>query len=216
MAITKQGGDWHGAFGFGDGLRYRENYRSDFDRIEDDAKKKDLKAQLDASNLPHMLKQQRFDTVFPWLQGQLGSAFSGGGMASAGGQSPPSPEITVGGVWNPQQVQQQVNAARAGNDQTTAKRVQSAGQDMASRGFGSSSPLLQALQGQAYAANLGTNTTNEREIRNNAGQQNAQHLLGTQSARENQFASREKADIARRAPYWQTMNSLVGALSGLV
>lgn len=162
------------------------------------------------------LRQNRFNQVFPWLQGQLGSLTSGGGLATAGGQSPPSPEITVGGVWNPQQVQQQVNSARATSDQTTANRVRSIGQDTASRGFGSSSPLLQALQGQAYAANLGTNTANEREIRNNAAQQNSQQLLSTQSARENQFANRQKESIERTKPYWQTMNSLIGALGGLV
>ena len=156
-------------------------------------------------------KDKRFNQIFPYLAGQIGQ----GNAAMAGGQSPPSPEIRVGGVWNPQQVQQQVNAARAGNDQQAGGQMQRQQQELASRGFGSNSPLLMALRGQTQAANMATNTSNEREIRQNAQQQNVQQILASQQAREGQFASRQREDIERRKPYWANQNALIAALSGL-
>jgi hypothetical protein len=166
-----------------------------------------------ASMYPHQLKQERFDTIFPWLQGQLGSFQSQ--MATAGGQSGPSPEITVGGVYNPQQIQQQVNSARATNDRTAAGQMRRQSQDVAGRGFGSSSPLLMAMNGMTQANNMATNTDSEREIRMGAAQQNAGHVLNTQQAREGQFASRQREDIERRKPIWNTYNNLLGSLVGL-
>ncbi len=170
----------------------------------------------DAATLGARLQQQRFDTVFPWLQSQIGSFMSNPNFATAGGASGPSPEITVGGVYNPQQIQQQVNASRAHNDQAAQTQMQSQAQQTAGRGFGSNSPLLQALQGQTQANNLATNTDNEREIRMGAAGQNAQHLLGTQQAREQQFSSRQREDIERRKPYWAYQTSLLGALAGMI
>ncbi len=170
-------------------------------------------ARYAASYAPN-LQQARFQAVFPWMQSQVSSALSG--AERAGGQSGPSPEITVGGVYNPQQIQQQVNAQRGTNDQTAASQVSKQGQSLAGRGFGSNSPLLQALSGQTMANNLATNTSNEREIRWNAAQGNAQHLLGTQTARENQFANRMREDIERRKPYFQMANTLLGSVAGLV
>ncbi len=184
-------------------------------RYAADQNTKQAQIAADASRYPATLKQQRFDTIFPWLQGQLGSLSSGGGLATAGGQSGPSPEITVGGVWNPQQTQQQVNSARAKNDQTAQTTMRGQQQQLSAQGFGANSPLLQSLYGQTQANNLATNTSNEREIRNNAAQQNAQNLLSTQSARENQFANRQNEDIERRKPVWQTFNNLIGSLVGL-
>lgn len=168
----------------------------------------------DASKFPAQMQQDRFNQVFPWLQGQLGSLQSQ--MATAGGQSPKSPEITVGGVYNPQQIQQQVNATRAQGDQAMNSTIRQNTQQNAGKGFGSNSPLLQALNGQARASNLGTNTMAEQQFRNQAAQANAGHVLQTQQAREGQFASRQNEDIERRKPYWSTMNSLIGALGGLV
>ena len=105
----------------------------------------------------NQLKQERFNSVFPWLQNFAGSL--GSNLATAGGSSGKSPEITVGGVWNPQQIQQQVNATRAQNDQgMRSQNAQAAGQT-AGMGFGSHSPLLQALYGQNFAANSRLTTT---------------------------------------------------------
>lgn len=162
----------------------------------------------------NQMKQDRFNSVFPWLQGQMGSF--GSQMATAGGDSGQSPTIKVGGVWNPQQIQQQVNDTRAQNDRTTATKNAADASSLSGRGFGSNSPLLQALYGQNAAANLGTNTQAENQLRTQTAQQNAEHLLGTQTAKENQFASRQREDIERKKPIFSTYNSLIAALGGLV
>jgi len=169
----------------------------------------------DASRYPFDLKQQRFDQLFPMFQHSLTALGTPGQPFTAGGASGASPEITVGGTLNPQQVQQQVNSQRAANDQATEGRMRQTAGQTAGRGFGANSPLLMALQGQAMGQNLATNTANERETRLGAAQQNSQHVLSTQQAREAQFASRQGEDIARRQPYFQQSNALLAALAGL-
>ena len=166
-----------------------------------------------AAMLPAELQQQRFQSVFPWLQSQFGRISSQ--MARPGGQSPPSPEITVGGVLNPQQVQQQVNSMKASNEQTGATQMAGQSRDLAGRGFGSNSPLLAALHGQTQASVLGQNVGGERDIRLGAAQQNAGQLLSTQQARAQAFAQRQQEDIARRQPYFSMANTLLSSLAGL-
>lgn len=167
-----------------------------------------------ASTAPARMQQQRFNTVYGDIRNQLGQM--GATFGQVGGQSPPSPEITVGGVWSPDQVQQQVNAARAGNDQATQARQAVMQRQMAGRGFGANSPLAMALGVGMGNQNLATNTGAEREIRWNAAQGNAQHQLATQQAREQQFASRQDEDIRRRQSQLQAYSALLGALGGLV
>lgn len=168
----------------------------------------------EASKYPALLQQGRFDRVFPWLQGQMGSINSQ--MAKAGGQSGPSPEISVGGVLNPQQIQQQVNSMKAGNQQAGASQMAGQTQSLAGRGFGSNSPLLAALHGQTQASTLGQNVGGERDIRLGAAKENAGQLLSSQTARENQFANRQREDIERRKPYFSMQNTLLSSLAGLV
>lgn len=172
------------------------------------------KLAMQAQELPAQLQQQRFNSVFPWLQSQLGKF--GSQMARPGGQSGASPEITVGGVLNPQQIQQQVNAMKSGNEQSSATQQQQQSRDLAGRGFGANSPLLAALHNQTQAATLGQNVGGERDIRLNAANANAGQLLKSQQAREQQFASRQQEDIQRRQPYFSMANTLLSSLAGLV
>jgi hypothetical protein len=169
----------------------------------------DVERQAQAAELPHMLKQQRFNTLLPWLQGQMGSAFS------VGGQSGPSPEISVGPTLNSQQVQQQVNAARAANDMATQGRTQGIQRQMGASGFGANSPLAMALTQSARNQNMATNTGNERDIRLGAAEMNAGQIFKTQMGREQQFASRQDEDIRRRTQQNSQYNALLSALSGL-
>lgn len=163
-----------------------------------------------ASTLPARLANQRFQQVMPMIQGQLSQA-----LAPIGGQSPPSPGITVGPVWSPDQIQQQVNAARASNDATLASRQQQMRQQVAGRGFGSNSPLAQALGVQLQGQNLSANAEAGREIPWQAAQGNAQQLLRSEQARETQFANRQQEDIERRRMQMTQANALLAALAGL-
>jgi hypothetical protein len=175
---------------------------------------RDIDAQIAGQRYGIDAGQARFNSVFPWLQGQMSSLM--GGMATAGGQSGPSPEITVGGVWDPQQVQQQVNSARAHNDQATQTQSRLAASQAAGRGFGSRSPLTMALQGQLQNQNMAQNATAGREIRWNAAKGNADQRLKSQTAREAQFSNRMTEDIERKKPVFGTMNAMLSALGGMI
>lgn len=172
-----------------------------------------------AQELPAQLQQQRFGTVFPWMQQQFGNLMNqyghpgGSGPGSGYGQGP---NINVGGVWTPQQVQQQVNASRAHNDQATAAETRQMQGRMAGQGYGANSPLAAALAGQMQAQNLATNTQNTAQVRQNAAQLNAQHLLSTQQAAEQQYASRQQEAIAQQQIAAQRQNALIAALAGIV
>lgn len=160
--------------------------------------------------LPLLYQQSRFNTLLPILQqgmGQFSSMVGGGGG--------PGPRIDTGGVWNPQQVQQQVNASRATTDQTAAARNRQTQASLGGRGFGTRSPLLAALQGQTQNQAMATNAASERQIRWDASQGNAQHRLAGQTAAEDQFASRQREDIERRRTALGSWNALLASIAGL-
>lgn len=169
-----------------------------------------------AQELPAQLQQQRFNTLFPWMQQQVGNLMNRN-QAGAGQPGNPSgqPQINVGGVWSPQQVQQQVNASRAHNDQATASQSRAMQGKLAGQGYGANSPLSQALQGQLQAQNLATNTQNTAQVRQNAAQMNSNQLLSTQQAAEQQYASRQQEALQAQQIAAQQQNALISALAGM-
>lgn len=166
----------------------------------------------DASKYPATLQQQRFDRILPLINGQLDN----GSFERVGGQSPPSPNISVGPVWGQQQIKGQVNQARASNDMRTGTQLRNIQRDTAAKGFGSNSPLQAALSQQAQQANMMANTQAGTDIPWQAAQGNADQVLKSQVARENQFASRQGEDIERRKAAQQYRSSLLSVLGGLV
>jgi hypothetical protein len=168
-----------------------------------------------AAELPAQLQQSRFNSVFPWLQGQFGN-FGNSGVYSPGGQSTPAPTVSVSGVYTPQQVQQQVNQSRAQNDQATQGRVRGMQQDLGGRGLGATSPLAQELGAQYQGQNLATNTSNETNLRLGAAQANAGQVLQGQQARGALWNEAQQQDIARRQVTVGARNALLAAISGLV
>jgi hypothetical protein len=176
------------------------------------------KTQAEASKFPYELKQQRFNQVFPWLQGMLGGTLGGikGPFTAGGAQIGTPPPISAGPVWDPQQIQQNVNASRATTDASTQAQMRQASQSAAGRGMGANGPLVQALQGQLQNQNLATNVGNEQSTRWNAALGNAGQLLKGQQAQEGQFAARQQEDIERRRPVLGFAGQLLSALGGLV
>lgn len=172
----------------------------------------DLDKTLDAQTLGARNQQARFNQLFPWLQQQMGSLDPN----AIGGATRPPPPIRVGGVFNPQQIQQQVNQSNANIAQQAATNVQDMRASLGGRGGGANSPLAMALAGQAQAGALGQRFGAATDIRNKAAELNAGQLLNTQQARSNQWAQREQLDIERLKPYYQLRSSLLGAISGLL
>lgn len=166
-----------------------------------------------ASMYPAKLAMERFGQVFPYLQSRFNQyGPNNGGPASTNGNSP---EITVGPVWNGQQIQQQVNQSRAANDAATQSQQRQMQQQLGGQGFGSNSPLAAALGSGMQNQNLMTNTQNETGIRNNAAQVNAGQVFNTQQARSQQFAQRQQEGLQAAQIRAGQGNALLAALAGL-
>ena len=163
-----------------------------------------IQAQKDILGQRQTYQTGLIDRFFPFIQDVTGQALGkigtgGGGTFGAvggkGGYNPYAPVtlpalppvakegISVGDIWNPQQVQQQVNRAVASNDQRTASQLQALEGNMAGRGYGPTSPLLQALRGNLQGKNLIANTQAQTQIPWEAAQGNAQQRLGSEQAR---------------------------------
>lgn len=169
----------------------------------------------DIQNLGVKNQQKRFDTVFPWLQNQI-TSLTGQFGSTVGGQSGQGPTINAGPIYNPQQVQQQVNNARAFADQGAATQQRMAQRGLASRGFSTASPMMTALNNQ-----IGNNALSQKvqagyQIPMQAAGDNAKYQLEAQQAREQQFANRMDEDIRRRQTILGMFPGLLGAISGLV
>jgi hypothetical protein len=224
MAFGSGGGAAFGSIGFTDGSQQglaNQNAQGVLQR----GNQKDI-AQIgaDAATLPARLQQQRFGQVFPWVQGQLGGLGawgSGGGAAFGAGNTSPGqvgqqPQINAGPVWTQDQIQQQVNGQAAQNDAKTGGQVRDIQSSTAGRGFGSNSPLAQALGTMAQGQNTATNANMAQQTQWNAAQGNAQQQLAGQTAQENQFASRQNEDIERHKVIAGRQNALIAALAGMV
>lgn len=163
-----------------------------------------------ASMAPINWSRERFGQLFPLVQSELS-----GGVDRVGGASRPLPGVTVGGVWDDNQVQQQVNAARAGIDQRTAGRQQQAGRSAAGRGFSPSSPLLQALSTQIGNAGMAAGADAERGIRWDAAEGNARQRLSAEQLAQQQWSDYEDADIRRRQAATTRTGTLLQALAAM-
>lgn len=179
------------------GQRMRGKQAMDLERL----RQQPMNRQMDQGD-------ERFNKLFSTLTGM-----GGGGVSANLGTGPP---ITVGPIWNQGQIQEQVNAGQARNDQGLGTNIRGLQQSMAGRGYGANSPLQQALMGQMQAANLGANTNLARETQWQAAQPNAQHLLQTQQARQGQFAAGQQNQVELAKAQAQQRSALMAALTGLL
>jgi hypothetical protein len=152
--------------------------------------------------------QGRFSTLLPLLQGGLA-------QGGDGGQSTAGPGITAGPIWSGQQIKEQGNAAQGRNNASTQSQQKGMQQSFAGRGFGSNSPLLQALNTGLDMNRMKQNAEDVREINWGSAQGNAQHLLASQQAQEDQHANRMMEDIERRKINSNYRVGLLGMLAGL-
>lgn len=151
----------------------------------------------------------RINRLYPQLQDRY-SALAGsaakpfasllqetGGTPMNFGQTSPFPDVTVGGVWSPQQVDERVNTMRAQGDLGLAGEQRRLRERTAGRGFGSNSPLAQEMAQNMAAQNYAANVQGENDLRFNAADVNAKHLLETQKAAIDRSRQMNAADIAR-------------------
>lgn len=103
------------------------------------------------------------------------------GMTGSFGTGAPPP-ITVGGVYSPQLMQQNVNGIRAQGDATTAGQIAQQDAKLAGAGLGANSPLSAQLATQARMGNQANTQGNVTNFLTTAAGQNAQQRLASEQA----------------------------------
>lgn len=163
--------------------------------------------------------------LYRQLTGQLSQQPSWGqGFAGIGGQTRQYPTISTAPVWSPEQIQSRVNLANATSDQSTQGQQKQLAGTMGGRGYGSNSPLYQALSSNLGAQNLAQKTSAENQLRFGAAQTNAQQVLAEQQANVERSRAMGAEDVARlgvganvfgtQSGAWaQQQNALLNALS---
>lgn len=164
---------------------------------------------------PWNFKDKVFQTVSPLLTGLLGTG-AGGQSPLVGGQTTPAPAIDANPIWNPQQVNQQVNATKAGNAASAATQQQQAARKTAGQGFGSRSPLLAALNSGIDQSRMAADADADREIRWGAAEGNAGHVLKAQTANADVWKAQNQIDVERRKANNQYVSSLASIIGGLM
>jgi hypothetical protein len=184
-----------------------------------EAQQKVAQTQAEASKYPAQLQQERFGQIFPLISGaynQLSSELAGGGTASAGGApTAGQPQITVQAALPPEVLQQQINAQRAAIDAQTAGKIRETQAGLAGRGYGSGSPLGQALGVMASGQGMAAKAATEQQTRQQAAQDAATRLLAQQQAVEQQYATRQSEALQRAQIVAQRQNAIIAALTGL-
>lgn len=160
-------------------------------------------------------KNAQWAQTFGMLNDQLGRMGSQNPYTIGGGTVGNQPTINANPVWNPQQINQQVNSIRANTDAQAATQMRRNNASVVGRGFGGGSPLLAALNNSTANSAMATGTDAERNFRQQAAQTNATQVLKGQQAQEQQFASRQAESIERAKPYFQQTNALISALASM-
>lgn len=162
-------------------------------------------------NLGVRLQNQRFNKVFPWVQSQLGS-MGQWGSSVGGSQVGSPPTISANPIYSQGMLQRRINSQVANNDQRLAGQQRTMQEGLASRGFGGSSPLAQALAAQMQMGNNAQNQQVRTSLPWETAQGNASHMLQAQMAQEQQFGNRQSEQIERARTAQGFLNPLLGLL----
>lgn len=163
-----------------------------------------------SSMAPVTLARDRFNSVLPMFQ----QALAAGPGEKVGGQNTPQPGVTVGGVYTPQQIEEQVNAAYAKNAGQTDTARRLATESAAGRGIAPQSPLLSALNGQLLAAQMAADADAGRNIRFDAAGANAKQQTASEGLRGELWQADNAMEIQRRQMADNSRNALLAALAG--
>lgn len=171
--------------------------------------------QAEASKYPHILKQQRWNQLFPSVQGILGQAGNFNDMYSGAGLDK-SARVNEAPVYDNQQIQEQVNATRAQNDAKLASDQSALSRRLAGRGFGSRSPVGMMMSQAMAGQNLQGNTAAEQQLRFNAAEANAKQVLDAQRANVERVAGYNQQETERGRTRSGLLQGLLGNLLGAI
>lgn len=172
--------------------------------------------QADASKYPHILKQQRWNQLFPSVQGMLTNPGQFLSQYNTSQVSGSQPTINAAPIYSGQQTNEAVNAMRAKNDRAMMSRQEQLSREAAGRGAGANSPLVRSMREAMYGRNLAANTSAEQGLRFDVAGQNAKHLLAAQQAQEDQYGRRQNEGIERGKVGVGALTSILGSLMGSI
>lgn len=196
------------------------NLSADTARRGQDVTAEGNQLQFRASQLPFDFRRELLGRTEGDYRDSLQAINDPNGFASylsgVGGQAPALPGLPSSEVFSGDQVNQQVNAARAQGDQGAAEQTRQSQQRLAAQGFGSRSPIQAALQQQILTGAGASNADQERQIRLDAAQANAQQGLSVGSLANQQYQLNNDQDIRRRQFAAGVRNQDIGNRSGLL
>lgn len=199
------------------GNNYGADAQRDASRYASDQNFNTARYTTDAANSQFNQKLQfardRYNQLSPYLLNQMNQA---GGGQGQGGTGQGAPQITTGGVYSPQQIQEQVNATQAQNEQKGATSFRSAQRDLGGRGFGNNSPLLAQIRSNLAIGTQAANSQAQQTIPFQAASANAQQNLASQQAAAAQYNDIQQQGIQRDQNAITQNNALLNALSQLM
>lgn len=152
--------------------------------------------------------QQERNNLLPFLQGQMMNAASrrgpnlpsfGNFMSRVGGQARLGPQASTGPIWNEDQIQQRVNAARALTDAQRDTTINKTKQSLGQKGYATAnSPLLMQLGEQQRGMAMMANAANENNLRWQSALGNAEYMQKGQIANQQAWANYMNDDRERR------------------
>lgn len=184
--------------------------------------------------LPINWQRERFNTILPMFTGVVRNfgPFGGGSqqgvpagtemyraLGGGGGPGDPTaglPGVTMGGVYSPQQTQEQINASQARNAAMAESQRRRIAESAGSRGMAGNSPLLQALQAGTGVAQMGADAEARRETQLAHAKANAEQRLGAETLRGQLWGERERQVTARQNTAAQQQSALLMALAGML
>lgn len=186
-----------------------------------DLQSSQLATQMSIARLPIDFQREKFGQLFPLVSSAIGGAMGGGGMGGAAGSSGASfgggsAQMAPGTVYTPGQIDQQVNAMKAGNNQAAATQQRQNAAATAAGGFGGHSPLLAALNNQAQMGAMQANTSGERDTRLAAAAANAKQGLGAAQANNQANIGFQQNAIDAQRNQLNARTSLIAALAGML
>lgn len=170
--------------------------------------------------------QDKWNQIFPLIQPLIASVSNpqAGGktasweslLASLGA----APYVDASGVWTPSQIQQQLNALYARGDAKSQSDLYDASVDLAGRGFGGTSPLLDVLRFGFEAVNIQTSTEGAAQLSLSSSQANSEQLLKQEDTRvrlydasERTFAELNRAQVELITGVFGAIAQIIGAVS---
>lgn len=188
------------------------------------------------AEMPIDFANRKFNALMPMISGAIGGIGGGGGGMGGGGGGGGGAVMgggagTYGGggggghggmggapgnVFTPDQINQQVNSAKAGNEVKSGTLQRQNANQNAAGGFGSNSPLLQALNNQTQLQTMGANQDAERQTRFAGAEANAKQATAGAQERDNAAAQFQANDINRQGNLLQSRSSLIAALAGMI